>query len=383
MLRAIVCTSVVLAFGVSVTACGPRTEAPVRPDQSKVFFPGTVATYGLDLTPIDRDHLAELYALRQIDPCGFVDRKSLEGNGHKDFSYTYTAAHAIAVEGVSPVFPIGGDGCTIAFPSMAVGLELSVAAGERRANDMQFGPDPAYPGVMQRTSMCTFRAPISLTALEGAPASMRNPVLEVTPIKIADGRVEFDDTAMCELGGVIAGGVAAHVEKNGVPVHSDKSSTTTRFLTADPCAAAADVHAVGFKWWEPNPEAQWPTTWRHPSVCELLRDKPADGPAARSAIVKYGLAVWSDDVVESPSGKVPVRSEQDGVHLLDFSSADSPSCSVIAKTDLTIAPTDVGTGAPDLVPPTPVVSVWLHAPAGENCGDRAKRVALAAVKRAR
>ncbi|MGW4099115.1 hypothetical protein [Mycobacterium sp. NPDC004974] len=371
-----------LAFGISVTACGPRTEAPAQPDQSKVFFPGTVQTYGLDLTPTDQDHLAELYALRQIDPCGFVDRKALEDNGHKDFSYTYTAAHAIAVEGVSPVFPIGGDGCTIAFPSMTVGLELSVAAGERRGNDMQFSPDPAHPGVMQRTSMCTFRAPIPLTGLEGAPASMRDPVLEVTPINIADGRVEFDDSALCELGGVIAGGVAAHVEASGVPVHSDKSSSATRFLTADPCTAAADVHAVSFKWWEPNPEAQWPTTWRHPSVCELQRERAADGPAARSAIVKYGLAVWSDDVVQSPSGNVPVRSEQDGVQLLDFSSAESPSCSVIAKTDVTIEPTDVRTGAPDLAPSIPVVSVWLNAPAGENCGDNAKRVALAAVQRA-
>lgn len=379
MLRAIAWA---LALSVATTACDTQTDAPPRPDQAKVFFPGTVQTYGLDLTPTDRNHLAELYALRQIDPCGFVDRKTLEDDGHKDFSYTYTAAHAIAVEGASPVFPIGGDGCTIAFPSMEVGLELSVAPGERRANDMQFEPDPAHPGVMTRTSMCTFRTPIPLTALEGAPASMRHPVLEVTPINIADGRVEFDDTAMCELGGLIAGGVAAHVEAHGVPVHADKSSTATRFLTADPCAAAADVLAVEFRWWEPNPEAQWPTTWRHPGVCEFLWEKAADNPAARSAIVKYGLAVWSADVVESMSGTVPVRSEQDGVQLLDFSSDDSPSCSVIAKTGLSIEPVDVGTGAPDLASPTPVVSVWLHAHAGENCGDSAKRVAVAAVKRA-
>ncbi|WP_234792635.1 hypothetical protein [Mycolicibacterium fortuitum] len=382
MLRAIVCTSVLLAAGVSTTACGPQAEAPAQTDQSKTFFPGTVQTYGLDLTPTDRDHLTELYALRQMDPCGFFDRKTLEDNGHKDFSYTYTAAHAIAVEGVSPRFPIGGDGCTIAFPSMKVGLELSVAAGERRANDRQFDPDPAHPGVMKRTSMCTFRAPIPLSVLDGAPASMRDPMLEVTPINIADGRVNFDDTVMCELGGVIAGGVAAQIDANGVPVHSDKSSTAARFLTADPCAAAADVHAVGFEWWQPSPEAQWPTTWRHPSVCEFLGEKSADRPATRTAIVKYGFTVWSDDVVESPSGNLPVRSEKDDVELLDFSSADSPSCTVVAKTDLSIEPATVGTGAPDLAPPTPVVSVWLHTPAGENCADRAKTVALAAVQRA-
>ncbi|MGV0780470.1 hypothetical protein [Mycolicibacterium sp. XJ775] len=352
------------------------------PAQSKVFFPETVETYGLDLTQTDKDHLAQLYALRQIDPCGFVDSKALEVNGHKDFSYTYTAAHAIAVEGVSPVFPIGGDGCTIAFPSMKVGLELWLVPGERRGNDSQFSPDPAHAGVMKRTSMCTFRAPIPLTGLAGAPVSMRDPVIEVSPVNVTDGLWAFDDTSRCELAGVIAGGIAAHIEANGVPVHSDKSSTATRFLTADPCAAASDVDSVGFTWREPNPEAQWPTTWRHPGVCEFLREKAADNPAARSAIVKYGLAVWSDGVVESPSGKVPVRSEQDGVQLLDFSSDVSPTCSVVAKTDVSIAPVNVGTGAPELASPTPVVSVWLHVPAGENCGDMAKRVALAAVQRA-
>ncbi|MGA5541307.1 hypothetical protein ACPCIR_05590 [Mycobacterium sp. NPDC051198] len=352
------------------------------PDQSKVFFPGTVQTYGLDLTPTDRDHLAELYALRQIDPCGFVDRKALEDNDHKDFSYTYTAVPWIETGGNSPIATLGGDGCTIAFPANKMGLELAVRPGESRWNDPQFKPDPAHPGVINEGSPpCTFRVALPLTRLPGAPASMRDPMLEVSAAKVTDGQREPGDPSLCDLGGTIAGNIAALVEQRGVPVYSDGNSYAARFLTADPCDTAQDLPAVGFIWKEPNPQAQWPTTWRHPGVCNLQLDKTGGAPA--TAVVKHGLVKWSDSVLDMPWGEDPERSERDGTELFDFSSYLAPGCFVIAKTGQSIEPVGVGTGAPDLSASTPVVTVRLNATAGENCGDMAKQVALAGVQRAR
>lgn len=381
MLRAMMCTSVLLAFGLSVTACGPRTAAPVQPDQSKVFFPGTVETYGLDLTPTDRDHLAERYALRQIDPCGFVDQKTLEGNGHKDFSYTYSSVSWIETGANSPIATLGGEGCTVRFPATKAGLELLVRPGEVRWNDSQFSSDPAHRGVLGTTPPgCTFRVPLPLAGLTGAPESMRDPVVEVSAVDVTDGRRNSEDTELCELGGAVADEIAAHVEANGVPVHADKSSTATRFLTADPCAAAADLHAVGFEWWEPKPEAQWPTTWRHPGVCELQLD-PAAGEST-TAVVKYGLVKWSDDIVKMPWSPESQRSEQDGVTLFDVGRSSGPDCYVIANTNRSIEPVTVGTGAADLVASTPIVTVRVNAPTAGNCAGRAKEAALRAVQRA-
>lgn len=89
------------------------TSVPAVPDQSKLFFPGAVGAYGLDVSQTDRDHLIELHALRQIDPCGFVDQKTLAANGHGDFSYTYTATYTIG-EG-APIAPSGATGAQLRF----------------------------------------------------------------------------------------------------------------------------------------------------------------------------------------------------------------------------------------------------------------------------
>ncbi|MGV0737536.1 hypothetical protein ABQF35_11080 [Mycobacterium syngnathidarum] len=392
MLRAIVCTSAVLVIVASVTACDTKTPSsqtpssadastgPTRPDQSGAFFPATVDTYGLNLAQVDRDHLAELHALRQIDPCGFVDQQTLAANGHPDFSYTYTGVPSIESSGNSPIAPLGGDGCSIAFPSAKAGLALQVLPGEPRWNDAQFSPDPEHPGVTrQAAAACTFRVTLPLTSLAGAPPSMRDPMLEIAPANVADNTMSSDVTSECQITEVLADAIAARVKDAGVPPHTDGTSPVARFLSGDPCAAAADLPATGFIWKEPNPTAQWPTTWRHPGVCNLQLNETDHGPS--SAVVKYGLVNWSDDILAMPWGEDPARDEQDGVALFDFSSYLAPGCLVIAKADLGVEAVQIGAGAPGLVPSTPVVTVRLNGPEGGNCADTAKQVALNAVKR--
>ncbi|MFD6199386.1 hypothetical protein ACFWE3_22055 [Mycobacteriaceae bacterium NPDC060252] len=355
------------------------TSAPETPDQSKVFFPGAVDTYGVNVSPTDRDHLIELHALRQIDPCGFVDQKTLTTNGHGDYSYTYTATRVIG-EG-SPIAPIGGDGCTIAFPSTKMALDMRVIPGEERANDSQFSPDAAHPGVTKRSSpMCTLRVELPLTKLAGAPATMRDPLVEVTPVHVSDGYGDFEDVSLCQLGEAVAVHVSAQVRGSGTPVYPSMGSAVAKFLTSDICAAAADLHAVGFAWKEPAPEAQWPVTWRRPGVCNL---RPGEGGSS-SAVVKQGLAVWADGVFfqagDNPRLEDLPRTEQDGIELYDLSRENY--CFVAAKGSTAVMPVAVGSGAPELVSPTPVIVVNMSAPEGMSCAEEAKSVALNAMKRA-
>lgn len=393
MLRAIVYASAILVIGASVTACDTKTPAsqtpsstdvstgPARPDQSAVFFPTPVDTYGLNPTQVDRDHLAELHALRQIDPCGFIDQQTLAANGHPDFNYTYTAAPSIETTGNSPIAPLGGDGCIVAFPSAKAGLALQVLPGESRWDDAQFSPDPEHRGVTrQAAAACTFRVTLPLTSLAGAPPSMRDPILEIAPVNIADNTPNTEDNSACPATKAVTEAIAARIEHTGAPVHSAQTSPVARFLSGDPCAAAADLPATGLIWKEPNPTAQWPTTWRHPGVCNLQLTETDHGPA--SAVVKYGLVNWSDDILTMPWGEEPRRDEQDGVALFDFSSYLTPGCLVIAKADLGVEPVQIGTGSPGLVPSTPVVTVRLNGPVGGDCADTAKHVALNALKRA-
>lgn len=356
------------------------TSVPAVPDQSKLFFPGAVGAYGLDVSQTDRDHLIELHALRQIDPCGFVDQKTLAANGHGDFSYTYTATHTIG-EG-APIAPLGGDGCTVAFPSTSMALEMRVIPGEKRANDSQFSPDPANPGVTKRSSpTCTLRVELPLTKLAGAPATMRDPLVEVTPVHVADGHGDFEDTSLCQLGEVVAARISAQARDTGTPVYQGTGlAPAARFLTSDICSTAADLHAVGFTWKEPAPEAQWPVTWRHPGVCNLRLAE--DGSS--SAVVKQGVAVWVDGLFFIDGGNVSPQdvplTEQDGIELYDLSGG--AGCSVAAKGVAALQPVTVGAGAPELASPTPVIVVNISAPEGVSCAETAKSVALNAMKRA-
>lgn len=383
MPRAMHRAAMLLVCGLLAAACQtPERSAP--PDQSGVFFPATVDTDGLALSQTDRDHLAELYALRRIDPCGFVDQKTVVANGHKDFSYTYTAVHEISDGGVSPLFPLGGDGCTVALPATKAGVALEIIPGEPRGTDAQFSPDPTHPSVSKRvTPMCRYRAPIPLASMAGAPASMRDPMVEISPVSVGDGRWEFDDTSLCGLAEAIAAGIAAQIQERGIPVHSADSSSATRFLTSDPCAAAVELHAVGLDWHEPSPDAQWPTTWRHPGVCNLRLQPDNRSPASATAVVRYGLAAWTDNILQPSSGKAATRSDHDGIELYDFSSGSDTGCLVVAKSAQHIEPVKVGSGAPELVASTPVVTVRLNAPAGASCTDTAAPAALAAEKRVR
>lgn len=358
----------------ALAACHPAPAA--RGDQSTRFFPATVGTYGLDLTQTDRDHLAELYALRQINPCGFVDRRPAALRDHGDYTYADTADQSVEPGFRGSIFPLGAEGCRIIFPDKETGLLLRTLPGEARWNDDQFSP--AHPGVQKSTSWgkCVFRVTLPLTTLAGAPKAMRDPVLQVTPMDIADNTPDLTDTSLCPLTEALTAEIAAAVGEAGIPVHTGAD----RFLTADPCAAAPDLQAVGFAWLEPPTQAQFPTTWRHPGVCNLRRD----GTASRSAVVKYGLVTWSDTVLEVPWGEAPVRNEQDGVTLFDFTTENETTCgtTVVAQTVIAIDPVRVGSGAPAVTPPTPVVVVRLSTAAGQHCADIAKRAALAAVKRA-
>lgn len=383
----------VLAVCVALSAgCTHPAEAPSdspaagtsssgsRPQEPNVFFPGNIDTYGLNLSQTDRDHLTELHALRQLDPCAAVDAKTLESNGHKDFSYTFAGTHSLG-EG-SPLAPIYADICAVAFPDAAMGIALSVLPGETRANDNQFTADPSVEGVTKRTSpLCSYRATLPLTGLSGAPKTMRDPLIEVTPINISSYEWDFNDTSLCQTAEAVAGQVAARAREKSFPVFTDRSAAAAKFVTADPCAAATDLHAIGFVWKEPSPEAQWPSTWRHPSVCNLQLTGAADDPNSTRAIVRSGFAIWSDRILfDSRVGdSIPadqVRSEQDGVELFDLSSPDS--CLVIGKGSAAVEPTKVGAGAAELVAPTPVVSVRMS---GANCAETTRQAVVAAIKR--
>lgn len=371
-----------LACGVLATAC-QTPDKPERPNQSSAYFPAAVDTYGFALSQTDRDHLTELYALRRVDPCGFIDPKTLASKGHEDFSYTYTAVHEINDDSVPPLFPLGGDGCTVAIPGTKTGLSLQIMPGEPRASDTQFSPDPAHRHVSKRaTPTCGFRVSIPLASVPGAPASMRNPMLEISPINVADGRWEFHDTSLCDLAEAIAAGIETQIQERGIPTRSGEPSSAAMFLTKDPCESAVDLHAVGFDWREPNTEAQWPTTWRHPGVCNLRLQPDGNDRAPATAVIRFGLAAWSDSVLQPISGRPPIRSELDGVTLFDFSDPTAPDCFVVAKTNLRVEPVNVGPGAPEIIPPTPVVTVRLNTPAGTTCADTATHAALAAAKRA-
>ncbi|WP_207567701.1 hypothetical protein, partial [Mycolicibacillus koreensis] len=260
-----------------------------------------------------------------------------------------------------------------------------VKSRESRLVDTQFNPNAAHQGVMERTSpVCAFRVALPLTRLSGAPRSMRDPVAEVSPADVTNGRSNFGDTSLCQLAEAIAGDIAVNVSQKGIPAHSDHDTVAATFLTSDPCAAALDLHAVDFIWNEPPADAQWATTWRHPGVCDLQLGQSKGRIDVSSAVVKYGLAVWSDGVVESPSGQTPARSEQDNVELFDFTTNNETACRafVLGKSNVNIEPVSVGIGAPDLAPPTPVVTVQLSMPKGSNCTETAQQTAVAAIKRA-
>jgi hypothetical protein len=229
-----------------------------------------------------------------------------------------------------------------------------------------------------------FRASLPLTAMAGAPKNVRDPVIEVSPTQVTTGGQILDDASLCRLAEAMADALAAQVRQRGIPVYSDHDSVAARFLTSDPCAAAVELHAVGISWKEPRPEAQYPTTWRHPGVCSLQLTQADSGPASSSAVVRYGLAAWFDSMVTSAYGTVPSRGEQDSVTLFDITTNDETAgCQsfVVAKTQLSIEPIKVGSGATDLGPETPVVTVRLRTPPGGDCADIAKQAALAAVKR--
>ncbi|MCV7191724.1 hypothetical protein [Mycolicibacterium brumae] len=360
-----------------VSDAEPTTKAPTAvADQSAVFFPGDLADYGMTLTRTDRDHLAELYALRQIDPCGFLDGQTL--SGHPDFSRTYGSATAVEPGGVGPIWPLNWGSCRVALPGSTVDLGLRLLPGEKQFSDDFYQPDPTRPGVWTSDApgwRCQVRVELPLTALSGAPASMRNPTLLIGAMA-ANGGLDLDDTSLCALSDELAGRLATVVRDEGVPAYPNSPSAPERFLTADPCAAATELGAATLSWWEPAPAAQYPTSWRHANVCDLRATTDQRGPGA---VVKYGLVIWSDTVLDVPWGDTATRTEQDGVEL--FTLADH-SCLVVARLN-TAAPAiaKVGANAPDMVAPTPVVVVSVSGNSGQ-CQADAQTIAVAAAKRA-
>ncbi len=359
------------------------TATPASGGQAAVFFPGTVDTFGLTAGQADRDHLAELAALRRIDPCGFVNPNTLSANSRADASYAPSAARAVVATGLSPIAPLGGDACTVAFPGTTTGLELRILPGEPRWNDAQFAPDPSDPAVLKMSApACGYRVEIPLNELAGAPGSMRNPVVEISPVDISGGSTEVDAAPVCQVASALATNAASTVGHNGIPVRGSGTSTGADMLTLDPCRAAPQLHAEGFIWKEPSAAAQMPTTWRHPGVCNLSLSANTGELASSSAVVKIGLVAWSDNVLAVPWGERPKSNKRDGVELFDYSDKYlGAGCLVVAKPDATIAPNVVGTAAPALTAPSPVATVRISAPEGSNCVDTAEKAALAVLNR--
>lgn len=389
---ALVCAVLLVACQRSPTTA-PAADDPstgrAGPDQSAVFFPGVVDSYGLDVTQADRDHLADLYARRQIDPCGFVDRNPAALRGHKDYSYTHTAVRELLVDG-DWRHTLAGDGCGIAFPGSEIGLLLRIWPGDPGGytGGSPFAPDPSHPGVTMSTTWgkCTFRVVVPLTDLAGAPGSMRDPLVQVTPMDVASGRWNMRDTSLCPLAGALAGDIAGQLGDMGIPVYRHGGTVAARFLTSDPCATAADLPMEKYVWSDPSPQAQWPTTWRHPGTCELKLAEAGDASDAGWAVTRHGLAVWPeliDDLVDPSTGRPAIRTEQDGIVLYDLTGRSETGCrgSVVAKSDVSITPTAVGAGAPGLGESSPIVVLMLSMAGRADCGEIARRAARAAITR--
>ncbi|HTQ20425.1 hypothetical protein, partial [Mycobacterium sp.] len=259
---------------------------------------------------------------------GFVDRPPPALHNQKDYSYTY-ADGGISVGPL--LHPMGGDACLIALPATKMGLLLEVWPGDPdRYGDAMLSPDPSHPGVMKSTTWgkCVFRLALPLAGLAGAPKPMRDRVLQLTPMNIENRRWN-DDASLCPLAEALAGDIADFVRDKGVPVRAGHGGSAAKFLTGDPCAAAPELHAVGFIWTDPPSKVQFPTTWRHPGTCNLRLTQADSDPEIGSAVVKYGLVAWSDRIIEGIAGQTPgvllTRSERDGVTLFDFTGTNGPS----------------------------------------------------------
>ncbi len=397
-----------LVAGVTLlTACHPpATEAPdpsstpaagapsaVR-DQSTVFFPGAGDSYGVAVDQTDRDHLTELAALRKIDPCGFVAAENAgradDGRaalGGRAYSYTYNAVSNLLVGG-DRLHTLGGNACAVALSDSKIGLLLTVNPGDPQGytGSTPLTPDPEHPGVTKTTSWgkCTYRVRLPLTAMAGAPPSMQDPMLQVTPM--SDGTWELEDTSRCDLAGALAGDAAALVSNRGVPVFTDKASAAAWYLSSDPCAAAEDLSAQRFRWDDPHPGSQWPTTWRHPGTCQLDLGTADSGPDVRLAVIRRGLAIWPQlaaDLVEPGTGQPAAKTQRYGIDLYSLSSGGDQSCKgfVVAKAADVLPVVNVGGGAPGLSAPTPTIVVDLIARGGANCNEVATTAAVAAMKR--
>src|SRR6185437_376215 len=150
----------------------------------------------------------------------------------KDYSYNYTASGGVFIG--DRLHPIGGDACGIAFASTKMGLSLEIRPGDGdRYGDDTFGPDSSHPGVMRSTTWgkCMFRVVLPLSGMTGAPKSMRDPSVQVTPMNVADETWNLDDTSLCSLAEALAADIAARVRDGGVPVHARHRSTAAKFLT--------------------------------------------------------------------------------------------------------------------------------------------------------
>lgn len=377
----------VAAVVVMLAACQPSSGTPAEttpasaaaPDQSAVFFPGPADSYGVTVDQTDREHLAQLYALRQIDPCGFVAAEAFPDRTqpalHGDYSYTYNSVPALVIR-ADRRRTLGGNACAVAFPDSKTGLLLTVYPGDPGGytGPAPFTPDPEHPGVTKTTSWgkCTYRVRLPLTAMAGAPASMQDPMLQLAPM--TDGRWDLGDTTRCDLAGALAGDAAAQVRDSGIPVLAEQNSVAARYLSSDPCAAAAELSGRELTWSDPKPQSQWPTTWRHPGTCELRLSGQG------GAVIRRGLGAWpqlADGVVDPATGERAVRREHHGVTVFGFSGDDGCGSFALAKAADALPVVDVGSGAPGLSAPTPIVVVEVFG----RCSDRIADSAVAAIKR--
>lgn len=116
-------------------------------------------------------------------------------------------------------------------------------------------------------------------------------------------------------------------------------------------------------------------------MCTLRLSDDTAEPGLVSAVIRYGLVEWSDDVMAHPAmgPQAQVRSEEDGLEV--FAVSGDRRCLVVAKSEKTISPIK-SDGSADLGELSPVVTVEVNGPVPDDCVDSARGTAISAANRA-
>jgi hypothetical protein len=201
----------------------PRATAP----DPGYFFAGPVSTYGVPVSPAQRDRLAYLRALRRVDPCALLTRETLAKIGE-----------------------IGSVGTMFAFDECDVDIKV---AGEsaRRYVSVWVGLDTLEP------SPCEFVGTLPLARLPGAPPlpGPVEPVVRITPIT----------EQACDFADVIGRSAAPILDAKRPPIRDGAAAYPVVLAERDPCEIVPVVSA-----------ARWDIGATRPHMCAMtLADSTA------------------------------------------------------------------------------------------------------------